>query len=210
VTPEQLAREHYAYALRLYARYVRTLPGHIDQDAIRSAALEGLWKAARSYNGTTRVPFKNWSARRVIGQMRDEMRAQDHLSRRMRERLKGDEENKLKASPDLPVSLDELVAGGHDGETITYSDVVSDTLAAEESIWEEASRLSEREVHRLMAELSESELRVVVMRYYENMLVQDVAKAMGVSESRVLQIETQALNAMRAAIAEVTPLAVAA
>ena len=196
MTPETLAEEHYAYALRLYARYVRKLPTHVDREAIRGAALEGLVKSSQSFNEGLGVPFKNWAARRVIGQMRDEMRVQDHLSRRMRERVNDQSANeKILADTEAPLSLDEELRK-FTAEGVNYGDVISDPNG-EEDPWEEHSRLSCDQVHALMGALPEREFKVVILRYYENMRVAEVALSMGLSESRVNQLETSALKSMR-------------
>ncbi len=196
ISATTLAEDHYEYALRLCGRFSRTLPSHVDRDAMRGAALEGLVKAAKSYTPNTGVPFKNWAARRVIGQMRDELRVQDHLSRRTRERLR-DGEPLLVADAEAPLSLNQIVSGGQD-LTVEYMDLL---VATEEGLWEEETELGLDQVQALVGELPESQFRVVVMRFYEGKRVSEVAHAMGLSESRINQLETAALQSLRLQVA---------
>lgn len=197
---QRLIEENVDLARSLASRYLSRIPRSVDHDAIRGAAHEGLCLAAMSFDPSKNVPFRRWAARRIMGRMQDEMREQDHLSRRTRRRLDPNDPlydpNFIRVSPDPPSSLDDSlrrITGG-DGmdEAITLMDTIVDIHAADPS---ENTRSAEV-MHRLAA-LPDREFRVVTLRFFGGMRRSDVARTMAISATRVRQIENAALAKMR-------------
>ena len=66
------------------------------------------------------------------------------------------------------------------------------------------SQIMREEMNRVIAEaisqLKEKERQVITLYYYRNMKYSDIAKALGVSESRVCQINAKATLALKAAL----------
>jgi RNA polymerase sigma factor for flagellar operon FliA len=188
-------------ARALASRYLSRIPRSVDHDAIVGAAHEGLCLAAISFDPTRGVPFRRWAARRIIGRMRDEMREQDHLSRRTRRRLDPADPlydpDFIRVSPDRPSSLDESlrrILGDGIDEDITVMDTILDPHAPDPS---ENGHGTKDRVFGMMAGLPDREFRVVTLRYFGGMRRTEVARSMEISESRVGQIETMALERMR-------------
>lgn len=199
----QLVEAHVGLAAALAARYLARVPPSVDHDAVRGAAYEGLCIAANSYDPSRGVSFARWASRRVLGAMRDEMREQDHLSRRARARSNPD--NKmydprfLKAHPSPPKSLEEEFAangnGGSGEERLSLRELLPDPYARDPS--EGHSSISKGQLFGMVASLPDREFRVVTLRYFGGMRLSEIAQNMALSETRVSQIEGMALSRLR-------------
>lgn len=199
---QKLVEQHVSLAGALAARYLSRIPSSIDHDAVRGAAYEGLCIAANSFDRTRGVPFSRWAARRIMGAMRDEMREQDHLSRRARARSNPESRmyspGFLKARPDPPKSLEEMfTANGHGAgeESLNLRDLIPDPHAADPS--DHGSTLTRNQLFGMVASLPDREFRVVTLRYFGGMRLSDIARNMSLSETRVSQIEGMALSRLR-------------
>lgn len=83
-TPEQLFTEYQPLAKKLAAEYRRRLPAHVLTDDISAAAMMGLWDAAR--RGAEHPAFEWYAYTRIRGSIKDELRRQDWLGRRARDK----------------------------------------------------------------------------------------------------------------------------
>lgn len=203
------------------ARY----PAHVDREELWNAGACGLVEAARRYRPETGVPFPRWAALRVRGAIIDSTRARDPLGRPQRRKVKElrDAEDALRgadgrAATDeelaaaLGVETDELHrrrASAAAGMTLSLdasdgdNDVPTDAWMPED----DPDCLPEESLHRreLIGSLREAihflpaAQREVVERYYfAGEMLQDIATTMAVTEARVSQICTEAVNAIRA------------
>jgi RNA polymerase sigma factor (sigma-70 family) len=73
VTPEGLAADHFEWARRIAAKLTANLPAFADE--AESAALLGLWEAARNFDASRGLKFKTFAGPRVVGAIKDAMRA---------------------------------------------------------------------------------------------------------------------------------------
>ncbi len=102
------------------------------------------------------------------------------------------------------LSLDDMLLGGGDGDTLSRGDVLQDetanvaadveSSAMKESLTAGIDRLPDRE--RL----------VISLYYYEGLTFKEIGKVLTVSESRVYQLHTQAVLRMRGYLQRDTPL----
>lgn len=196
-------RGHYEYALSLAARYLAKSPPHADRGQIEGAALEGLCRAAKSYDPLRGVPFKNWAARRIIGQIHDDLRTTDHLTRTMRKKAQRQARGEMpdpqaKALLDGPVSLSQVAT---DGGMTCWTDMVADP-SMDDAFNVLFTRISRTELRLMMEQLSPREKMVVALRFYEDMRLWQIAYALGISESRASQVEAKALKSMRVHLEE--------
>lgn len=199
----ELVERHFGLATKLATRYLSRVPNTVDHDAVRGAAYEGLCIAANSYDPTRNVPFRSWAIRRIVGAMRDEMREQDHLSRRARAR--SNPEHKmydprfLKADPAPPKSLEETFRADNGAagleEKLSLRDLIPDPNAADPS--EGHPQIPRNQLFGMMAQLPDREFRVVTLRYFGGLRLSDIARSMELSETRVSQIEGMALERLR-------------
>ena len=86
-------------------------------------------------------------------------------------------------------------------EELLYEDNFDDSAAASETT---DSRLMREELRTVISGaiegLKEKERQVITLYYYKNMKYSDIARVLGVTESRVCQINTKAMLSLKAAL----------
>jgi RNA polymerase sigma factor (sigma-70 family) len=176
---------------------------------LESAALEGLAKAARDWDpdralrrkrqADRKRSFWSFACTKILGEMRDELRRFDHLTRDQRamvtEHASGEltleEENLNWINPQEPLPLDAVVAT-LDGE---------DARSILDLIEEPRNPIDDFELRdafcRAGADLRERERFVVVKREIEGFSNLELAEAFDVTEGRASQLRGAALEQMR-------------
>ena len=204
----RLTQEHVDRALRI-ARWYGRRTRRAELSDLESAALEGLAKAARDWDpdhallrkrpvGRKRS-FWSFACTKILGEMRDELRRLDHLTRDQRAlvtegangELALDEESLNWINPQEPLPLDATVSS-EDGE---------DARSIVESIEEPRNPIDDFELRdafcRAGADLPERERFVVVKREIEGFSNIELAEAFDVTEGRASQLRGAALEQMR-------------
>jgi RNA polymerase sigma factor (sigma-70 family) len=204
----RLTQEHVDRALRIAHWYGRRTR-RAELSDLESAALEGLTKAARDWDPdralrrrrllSRKHSFWSFACTRILGEMRDELRRLDHLTRDQRAmvtegangELAIDEENLNWINPQEPLPLDATVAT-EDGE---------DARSMVDLIEEPRNPIDDFELRdafcRAGADLGERELFVVVKREIEGFSNMELAEAFAVTEGRASQLRGAALEQMR-------------
>lgn len=162
-----------------------------NYDDIYCWALDGLWKAAQTYDSTTGVEFKNWARTKIAGAIIDGYRSFN----RSRRRHSVDLEGPLSREPSLlndsgAVSLSQVVT--EDGEC-ELADLIVDHRAE----FVEAYSLQEAIEMAINESLSAKEQYVVHLYYYLGYRLREIGGFLGVSESRVSQLNTNAIEKLR-------------
>ncbi|TXR55852.1 RNA polymerase sigma factor WhiG [Quadrisphaera setariae] len=100
------------------------------------------------------------------------------------------------------VALDELLGvTGEKGESLSLGDTLQDTRV-EDPVTAFENEETKYLLSRAIDQLPEREKIVVTLYYYENLTLSEIGKVLGVTESRVCQMHTKAVVAMRAKLAE--------
>jgi len=216
-------------------------PRHADREELAQAATLGLVEAAARFDATRGVPFDRWAALRIRGAIVDAVRALDFAPRTLRSAARDAElaRTELEATFGRTPSLEETAAhmgvpaselahlqgrvhrslvlsldapcGEEDGDPLTLASGLVD-----ESALQPLDVLVQREratyVRDALACLPERLKEVVVGYFLDGESSADLAARLGVTESRVSQMRTEALKLMRAGIgaqyAEMPPAAV--
>jgi len=216
-------------------------PRHADREELAQAATLGLVEAAARFDATRGVPFDRWAALRIRGAIVDAVRALDFAPRTLRSAARDAElaRTELEATLGRTPSLEETAAhmgvpaselahlqgrvhrslvlsldapcGEEDGDPLTLASGLVD-----ESALQPLDVLVQREratyVRDALACLPERLKEVVVGYFLDGESSADLAARLGVTESRVSQMRTEALKLMRAGIgaqyAEMPPAAV--
>ena len=224
-----LIEEHLPLVNHVVFQVAVHFPRHVDRDELARAGALGLVEAAKRYDEARGVPFNRFAAQRIRGAIIDGVRAADWAPRSVRalaRRLDGVEQslaNQLGRVPSLAetadalgVTRDELdrmrdrlfrsvvlafdsLAGDSEDEELTLVDVLTDTSAVEPSEALEQREL-ESYVRDAVALLPERHRLVVVGYFLEERTSQELARFLGVTESRVSQMRTEALNMLRQGI----------
>jgi len=204
----RLDQEHVDRAFRI-ARWYGRRTRRAELSDLESAALEGLAKAARDWDPERALrrkrpagrkrSFWSFACTKILGEMRDELRRLDHLTRDQRAmvteaadgELAFEDESLSWVNPQEPLPLDATVAT-EDGE---------DARAIVESIEEPHNPIDDFELRdafcRAGADLPERERFVVVKREIEGFSNIELAEAFDVTEGRASQLRGAALEQMR-------------
>jgi RNA polymerase sigma factor (sigma-70 family) len=208
-----LNEQHIARALRIAHWYGRRV-GRAEIADLEGAALEGLAKAARDFDAnaptrsgarvTRRRSFWSFAFKRIVGEMKDELRRVDHLTRDQRAVVAADADGELLVeqddlswiNPQPPLPLDaSVVAHGTNGSTS-----IVDLLEEPHNPIEEFEL---RDVFaRAGAELPERERFVLIKRELEGYSNSELADAFDVTEGRTSQLRGSALEQMRRQIGD--------
>lgn len=204
-------------------------PRHVDREELARAGALGLVEASRRYDESRGVPFDRFAAQRIRGAILDSVRAADWAPRSVRllaRRLEATEQqlaSELGRVPslsematELGVGIDELaklqdrlfrsvvLALDHEtsdegDEDLTLVDVLSDRNAVEP-----CEELETRELHNYLRDavhlLPERQRLVIVGYFLDGKTSQELAAFLGVTESRISQLRSEALRNLKLGI----------
>ena len=205
----KLTQEHVDRAFKIarwYSRHAR----RAEISDLESAALEGLAKAARDWSPDhagrqrrgERGSFWRFACTRILGEMRDELRRFDHLTRKQRAvvaadasgELSLDEEGLEWINPEEPLPLDANLDGQTDAAAV--ADVIE---APRDPIADFELRDA---FSRAGADLRARELLAFIKRDLEGYSNAELADAFDVTEGRASQLRSAALERMRKQIGD--------
>jgi RNA polymerase sigma factor for flagellar operon FliA len=204
-------------------------PRHVEREELARAGALGLVEAARRYDETRGVPFERFAAQRIRGAILDAVRAADWAPRSVRllaRRLESAEQrlatelgrvpSLAEMAGEMKVSVDELcrlqdrlfrsvvLALEHEttddaDEELTLVDVLSDRSSVEPS-----EELEARELHAYLRDavglLPERQRLVITGYFLEGRTSQELARFLGVTESRISQLRSEALRSLKLGI----------
>ena len=209
------------------ARLPVTMPGSLDRDDFYSAGVIGLMHAAAAFDPARGASFKTFAYTAIRGAILDEVRKHDPVPRSRRDRLRRMERanSALWADLDREPTLCELAAAMGCSEADLDDDLqalhTARTLSLDESHGEDDSlsplvavagdidpgsgagaREQLERLTRAIAELPQPDRHVVVLYYHEQLYLKEIGKILGVTESRVSQILTRAIERLRLKLKE--------
>ena len=225
-----LVEEHLPLVQHVLYQVAAHYPRHADREELAQSATLGLVEAAHRYDPSRGVPFARWASVRIRGAIVDAARALDFAPRSVRAAAREVEEtqsvltSQLGRTPSaeeiatqmgvavrdlhelqgkvhraLVLSLD-APCGEEDGDLLTLADGL-----VEAADGDPAERLEEREQAAYLADalaLLPVRLRTVVEGYFLlGRSSAELAEELGVTESRVSQMRSEALGLMRAGLA---------
>jgi RNA polymerase sigma factor (sigma-70 family) len=210
----KLTQEHINRAFRI-ARWYGRRARRAEISDLESAALEGLAKAARDWDpehggGDDQLrannrSFWNFAFIRILGEMRDELRRFDYLTRDQRAKVIEDDQGRLSLDGDevdwiVPLGAVPLDSAIDRGAAVEDSRRVSDLI---EDRRNDIDEFELRDVVcRASARLSERARLIVEMRDLEGYSNVELAEALGVVEGRVSQLRGIAFDRMRGHIGD--------
>ena len=198
------------------------MPDSVDREDLVSCGIVGLISAVDRFQPHRGVKFETYATTLIWGAVMDELRAQDWAPRSVREKCRRIErtlsvlESRLGRSPEdeemaealnMPVdeyhrllseaspialmSLEELLAGGDFSLKRESEPLQVLTEQDPEAISQQ------RELARTLAgaidALPQRERLVIALYYHEELTLREIGEILGVTESRVCQIHTQAI-----------------
>jgi RNA polymerase sigma factor for flagellar operon FliA len=224
-----LVEAHLPLVRHVLAGVAAHYPRHADREELAQAATLGLVEAAARFDAARGVPFDRWAALRIRGAIVDAVRALDFAPRTLRSAAREAEiarvalEGSLGRTPTLEetaaqmgVPASELAhlqgrvhrslvlsldapCGEEDGDPLTLASGLVDEIQLQPvEVLEQRERATY--VRDALACLPERLKEVVVGYFLDGESSADLAARLGVTESRVSQMRTEALRLMRSGI----------
>src|SRR5918995_3109607 len=210
----KLTQEHINRAFRIAGWYGRRAR-RAELSDLESAALEGLAKAARDWDpergegdhqlASSNHSFWKFAFVRILGEMRDELRRFDHLTRDQRAKVIEDEQGRLSLDGDeagwiVPLEAVPLDAAIDGGVGVEDSPLLVDVI---EDVRNDIEEFELRDaVCRASARLPDRTRLIVEMRDLEGYSNIELAEALGVVEGRVSQLRGIGFDRMRGHIGD--------
>lgn len=221
---EQLIIKYMPLVKLVAGRMAIYFGGNVEYDDLVSYGSIGLLDAIEKFDSQKGVKFETYAYTRIKGAIIDCVRNQDFLPRSIRQKAKEiekayveieregktptdhevakrvgisvDELQKLqeRISSGMIISLDGFLEQNYESKIGGLEDFVSQPEHFIEN--EELKEVLRQQIDNLM----ENERMVIVLYYYEELSIKEIAKVLGVSESRVSQLHTRALLKLRSAL----------
>ncbi len=208
------------------ARLPVTMPASLDREDFFSVGVMGLMHAAANYDPSRGASFKTFAYTAIRGAILDEIRKHDPVPRNRRDRLRKVDRAvsslhcKLGRAPTLEelasflevtsAELDSDLLALHTSRTLSIDDMppsangpgtaLSASLISEGTCDPGDEVAFKDQVERMaqaISELPETDRHVIVLYHYENLYLKEIGEILGVSESRVSQILSRAIERLR-------------
>lgn len=213
---------------RIAHHMMASLPPSVEIDDVIQSGMMGLLDAARRYQVSEGAQFETYAVQRIRGAMLDGLRQCDWLPRGVRRNLRQvekmisrlEQENgrpptEAQLAKALDMSLADyqhLLQEARGYQIVSYEDFSGDD---EDSFLDRHAlghggdpleMLEERSVRESLVagieQLPEREKLVMAMYYEQELNLREIGEVLGVSESRVCQIHTQAIARLRVKMKE--------
>jgi len=222
---DNLVEKHAPLVKRIACHLINRLPASVQLEDLIQAGMIGLLEASRNYDEAQGASFETYAGIRIRGSMLDEIRKNDwaprsvHRKARMVaeavreiEHAEGRDARDTEIAAALGMDLDEYYKILQDN---CYHKVLSfeDMGTGEDSMLDNMSDnapgilegLQREDMQRLVAEaiasLPERERLVMALYYDDSLNLREIGAVMGVSESRISQIHSQAVIRLQARMA---------
>ncbi|WP_433384887.1 sigma-70 family RNA polymerase sigma factor [Actinoplanes sp. CA-142083] len=225
VTREQetLIRENMALVGHMVREMLFKVPPHVHRDDLASAGYTALVTAAQAYDAERGIPFGRFAAVRVRGALLDELRSMDWATRSVRARARradvarqelttqlGRTPTPTELAELLGVAVSELANVDEDVQRAsvlslqgfavgTAEDMVTETSMNPEELLLHRERIGY--LHDAVAVLPQRLRFVVEASFLQERPLSEVAAELGVTESRVSQLRTEALALLKDGLA---------
>lgn len=217
-------------------RLGRRLPSHVESAELVSVGVVGLIDAAKRYQPSLGVPFEAFARRRIHGAMLDFLRRLDRVPRslrRLQRRVDGavtDLRHALGREPEA-----EEIASALGLSSSAYDEVLDDLNWTDVAVLRSSgndddgadllqmavdtedgpyTQLERRDLKarlvQALGQLPERERQILALSYTEELTLAEIGQVLGVSESRVSQLRTQAVGRLRSMLREWLPVSSAA
>jgi RNA polymerase sigma factor for flagellar operon FliA len=216
---ETMIRENMPLVGHMVREMLFKVPAHVHRDDLASAGYAALVTAARAFDASRGIPFGRFAAARVRGSLLDELRQMDWASRSVRARARRADvarqelTTQLGRTPSvaelaelLGVAVSELANVEDDVQRAAvlslqgFTPGAADDLVTDGAMNPEETLLHRERIgylHDAVAVLPERLRFVVEASFLQERALSAVAAELGVTESRVSQLRTEALALLK-------------
>jgi RNA polymerase sigma factor for flagellar operon FliA len=218
--------QHAPLVKRIAYHLMSRLPPSVQADDLIQAGMIGLLEASRNYDATQGASFETYAGIRIRGAMLDEIRKNDWAPRsvhrkarkvaeavRTIENIKGRDARDSEVAEILEISLDEYHQMLQDASgylVMSFEDMGVDDEAVASQFADKNPGILEglqredfkKSLSEAVTGLPERERLVMALYYDEELNLREIGAVLGVSESRVSQIHSQALIRLQARLSQ--------
>lgn len=223
---EQCLSEYASLVKRIAHHLMARLPSSVSVDDIIQAGMIGLLDAARRYDELRGAQFETFAAQRIRGAMLDELRQADWMPRSLRRDMRrieaainklqqqlGRSPNETEIARELGMPLAEyqqMLYESRGAQLMYYEDFHNE---GDEDFFDRYDKDSDADPLELLQDenfrdalikaidqLPERERMLMGMHYEQEMNLREIGEVMGVSESRVCQLHSQAVARLRSSL----------
>jgi len=225
---EQCIKEYAPLVKRIAHFMMLKLPNSVQVDDIIQAGMIGLLDAAGRYDELRGAQFETYASQRIRGAMLDELRGADWLPRSLRSDMRKIEgaisrtQQRLGRSPAESDIASELGMGLQD-----YQQLLQEARGAQLMYYEDFHNAEDEDFFerfesdgksnplemlkderfrealiKAIGSLPERERMLMGMHYEQDMNLREIGEVLGVGESRVCQLHSQAVARLRSVLKE--------
>jgi RNA polymerase sigma factor FliA len=224
---DAMVEAHLPQVKYIVDRIAARLPHTVDREDLISAGVLGLLDATTKYDPSRGVQFKTYAELRVRGAVLDSLRNLDAAPRSMRQRAREIEaaytrvehqqgrpatEEEVADQLGVPLAQLQTTLGelswltvarlddeDEDGQPGLAHQIADDPMQTPSALFERAEQ--REQLIAAIDRLRKREREVVALYYVEELTMKEIGAVLGITESRVCQIHTQAVLHLRAALA---------
>ena len=225
---EQCLKEFAPLVKRIAHFMMLKLPNSVQVDDIIQAGMIGLLDAAGRYDELRGAQFETYASQRIRGAMLDELRGADWLPRSMRSDMRKIESAISRVQQRLGKAPAESDIAGELGMTLAdYQQLLQESRGAQLMYYEDFHNSDEEDFFEryetdgksnplevlkderfrgalidAIGNLPERERLLMAMHYEQDMNLREIGEVLGVGESRVCQLHSQAVARLRSMLEE--------
>lgn len=201
------------------------LPSSIELDDLMQAGMVGLLEALGRFDASQGASFATFASQRIRGAMIDELRSRDWLPRSVRrnaravdeavrrlEQRSGRSPEEHEVAAELAMTLEEyrqLLNDTNNGQLLPFEELVAEgqepgleSRPLETPFSELVSHEQRTRLVAAIEALPEREKLLMGLYYQEELNLKEIGVVLGVTESRVCQLHSQAVSRLRARLAD--------
>ncbi|KAB2313495.1 RNA polymerase sigma factor FliA [Betaproteobacteria bacterium SCN2] len=223
-TNDDVIRQYLPLVKRIAYHMMARLPASVEVDDLIQVGLIGLMDAVSRFDGSQGAQFESYATQRIRGAMLDDLRDADWLPRHIRQKSRqiesainklaqrhGRPPTELEISAEMGISLADYqsMLGDVKGNQLLYYEDFSDEESSDflerylvDDVSDPLSLLEDdgfrKGLIQAIEDLPEREKNLMGMYYEQDMNLKEIGAVMGVSESRICQLHSQAVARLRA------------
>jgi RNA polymerase sigma factor, FliA/WhiG family len=223
-TNDDAIRQYLPLVKRIAYHMMARLPASVEVDDLIQVGLIGLMDAVDRFDGSQGAQFESYATQRIRGAMLDDLRDADWLPRHIRQKSRAIESainklaqrhgrppSELEISAEMGISLSDYqsMLGDVKGNQLLYYEDFSDEESSDflerylvDDVSDPLSLLEDdgfrKGLIQAIEDLPEREKNLMGMYYEQDMNLKEIGAVMGVSESRICQLHSQAVARLRA------------